>query len=139
MYQNILVPVDISHEDVARRILRLAKLLAGDGGRITVLHVMTQIPAYAEAYVPPEMRDQRVAEIRAALDGLVASAGLDKARVDVSLHAGMPSPHILDSAREMKADLIVIGSHRPELSDYLLGSTAARVVRHARCSVLVDR
>jgi len=36
-------------------------------------------------------------------------------------------------------DLIIVGSHKPGLQDYLLGSTAARVVRHAMCSVLVGR
>ena len=35
--------------------------------------------------------------------------------------------------------MIVMASHDPVLSDYLLGSVAARVVRHAHCSVLVAR
>jgi len=42
-------------------------------------------------------------------------------------------------AEEAVADLIVVGSHRPAMKDYLLGTNAARVVRHARCSVLVAR
>lgn len=46
---------------------------------------------------------------------------------------------ILRIAGEIGSDLIVIGSHRPELKDYLLGPNAARVVRHADCSVLVVR
>jgi nucleotide-binding universal stress UspA family protein len=32
-----------------------------------------------------------------------------------------------------------MGSHRPELSDYLLGPNAGKVVRHAKCSVMVVR
>jgi nucleotide-binding universal stress UspA family protein len=46
---------------------------------------------------------------------------------------------ILKAADAIKADLVVMGSHRPELSDYLLGPNAARVTRHARCSVMVVR
>jgi nucleotide-binding universal stress UspA family protein len=46
---------------------------------------------------------------------------------------------ILKAAEAIKADLVVMGSHRPELSDYLLGPNAARVTRHARCSVMVVR
>ncbi|HEU4541604.1 MAG TPA: universal stress protein, partial [Jiangellaceae bacterium] len=46
---------------------------------------------------------------------------------------------ILDAADTTKADLIVMGSHRPELKDYLLGPNAAKVMRHADCSVLVVR
>jgi nucleotide-binding universal stress UspA family protein len=42
-------------------------------------------------------------------------------------------------AEEKGADLIIIASHRPGLKDYFLGSTAAKVVRHAKCSVLVIR
>ena len=40
---------------------------------------------------------------------------------------------------ETDTDCVVIASHRPGLQDYLLGSTAARVVRHAACSVHVLR
>ncbi len=43
------------------------------------------------------------------------------------------------SAVAHAVDCIVIGSHKPGLSDYLLGSTAARVVRHAPCAVHVYR
>ena len=46
---------------------------------------------------------------------------------------------ILDYAEQMKADCIVIASHDPGIQDYFLGSTAARVVRHAHCSVHVVR
>jgi hypothetical protein len=46
---------------------------------------------------------------------------------------------ILEAAEEAEADLIVVGSHRPAMKDYLLGTNASRVMRHARCSVLVAR
>ncbi len=46
---------------------------------------------------------------------------------------------ILETAKRIGADLIVMGSHRPELKDYLLGPNASRVVRHAGCSVMVIR
>jgi nucleotide-binding universal stress UspA family protein len=46
---------------------------------------------------------------------------------------------ILRAAGKLEVDLIVIGAHRPEFSDYLLGPNAARVVRHARQSVYVVR
>lgn len=46
---------------------------------------------------------------------------------------------IIDYAGSNDVDYIVIGSHKPGLSDYLLGSTAARVVRHAPCAVHVIR
>lgn len=46
---------------------------------------------------------------------------------------------ILKAARELPADLIIMAAHHPLLRDYLLGSNAAKVVRHADCSVFVVR
>jgi len=43
------------------------------------------------------------------------------------------------AARTLGVDLIIMASRRPELEDYLIGSNAARVVRHAHLSVLVVR
>ena len=46
---------------------------------------------------------------------------------------------ILEEAAAMKADLIVMTSHRPAMRTYFLGSNAGHVVRYAKCSVLVVR
>ena len=54
-------------------------------------------------------------------------------------HSASIYPEILGVAEEAEADLIIVGSRRPAMKDYLLGTNAARVVRHARCSVLVAR
>jgi len=52
---------------------------------------------------------------------------------------GTPWSAICDAAKESKADLIVIGSHGYQGIDRILGTTAAKVVNHAECSVLVAR
>ncbi len=57
----------------------------------------------------------------------------------VAIRKGSPGTVILDEAEKIGADAIILGSHRPNFGDYLIGSTAARVVRHAQCSVIVDR
>ena len=54
-------------------------------------------------------------------------------------HGASIYAEILGIAEEAGADLVVVGSHRPAMKDYLLGTNAGRVVRHARCSVLVAR
>jgi len=46
---------------------------------------------------------------------------------------------ILEVAKKVSIALIVMGSHTPESSDFLLGAIAAKVVRHATCSVMVVR
>ena len=58
---------------------------------------------------------------------------------NVEVRSGHVANTILEAADSHNADLIIIASHRPGLTDYFLGSTAARVVRHAQCPVLVDR
>ena len=55
------------------------------------------------------------------------------------VHGASIYAEILAVAEEVGADLIVVGSHRPAMKDYLLGTNASRIVRHANCSVLVAR
>ena len=50
-----------------------------------------------------------------------------------------PKDRILELAKKIPAHMIIIASHRPDITTYLLGSNAAAVVRHAECSVLVVR
>ena len=67
------------------------------------------------------------------------STFLPKSEVERIVRNGTVYEEILRIAGETGCDLIVIGAHRPELRDYLLGPNAARVDRHANCSVLVVR
>ena len=60
-------------------------------------------------------------------------------RADRYIVIGRPKDKILERAEAISADLIIIGSRRPSISTYLLGSTAAAVVRYAKTSVLVVR
>jgi nucleotide-binding universal stress UspA family protein len=136
MYKRILVPVDLGHGAVAAHVLKVARWLAGETGQVTLLHVMDKPPVYVAAQVPQELLDRHRAETRAALEKL--AAGPD--RVDrLLLLEGNPATTILAQAEADEADAIVLGSHRPDYRDYLIGSTAARVVRHAGCTVVVER
>lgn len=135
MYKNILVPVALDHGPKTAAALDVARALRAEGGAITALTVMEAIPPYVAQYLPPDQeahaRDEAEAALRAEL------GGVEDARVDVVTgHAGRT---ILEYAEEHDMDLIVIASHRPGLQDYFLGSTAARVVRHAPCAVHVVR
>ena len=136
MYRNVLVPVDLGHGAVAAHIVGVARWLAGAEGRVTLLHVMDQPPAYVTAQVPREIIETHRTETRARLEEIAASAG----GVDRTLLAeGNAAATILAQAEADGIDAIVLGSHRPDYRDYLIGSTAARVVRHAACTVLVER
>jgi nucleotide-binding universal stress UspA family protein len=70
---------------------------------------------------------------------LPPSRGAVRDRIATDRRRRQGYQEILKTAEAIQADLIVMGSHRPELSDYLLGSNTEKVVRHARCSVMVVR
>lgn len=133
MYKNILVPIALDHDHASTGSLEIAHKLLAKGGSITLLHVVEAIPAYVAQYLPEGQAKKNRALASEAL-GVIAAKG-EKAVV-VSGHAGTT---ITEYAEEHGVDLIVIASHRPGLQDYFLGSTAARVVRHAPSAVHVLR
>lgn len=134
MYHNILVPVTQDHEATIASSMAAARALCAEGGKITLLTVLAEIPVYVSQYLPQDQLQLNLADAKAALEA--EFAGQD---VRVEVRAGHAAQTILDLAKERAHDLIVIASHRPGLQDYFLGSTAARVVRHAQCSVHVLR
>lgn len=136
MYKNIVVAVDIGHGELGGQLVEKAVQLLDAGGRITLLYVLDEVPAYIAAELPSDLGDRRNAEARVELKALAQSVSAD---ADVEVRTGAPSGQILQCAEDIDADLIMIASHRPGLSDYFIGSTAARVVRHAQCSVLISR
>ena len=134
MYKTILVPVDLGHLELGKKTMAIARKIGGDQGSIVLLNVLEPIPAYVTAELPDGLMGRNLANARAELTALAAEAG-----VESDVRSGHPSVTILEYAKEIGADLIVIASHRPGLQDYFLGSTASRIVRHAECAVLVDR
>jgi len=136
MYTHVLIPLALDHKAATQPIIDLAERLLAPDGHITFLHVMEHIPAYVTSQIDPDVlagvRQDAMASLQAAASGANVSATCEI----VTGHAGRG---ILDFAEKSGAECIVIASHDPGLQDYLLGSTAGRVVRHAHCSVHVMR
>ena len=135
MYKNILVPIAFDAEHSPEAALDVARALCAPGARITLLHVMSEVPAYAISYMPEGYAAELKHSVQQELDTLART--LPDAQGEVVI--GAAAPEILEYARAHEADCIIIASHRPGLQDYLLGSTASRVVKHAKCSVVVLR
>ena len=135
MYKKVLVPVALDHSHSFKAALDVARLLSDDGAVVTVLNVIEQVPGYVDMYLPESHSEVRKSEVEIELEAELGSV-LDAKPVVVSGRAGSA---IVDYAVKHEFDCIVIASHRPGLADYFLGSTAARVVRHAPCSVHVIR
>jgi len=136
MYKHIVVAVDLSHGDAGKALMTKAADLLDAGGVVRLLNVLEDVPSYVAAELPRDLNDRRQAEAKVELGLLVEGK---EVTIETEIRTGSPANQILQSAEESGADLIMIASHRPGLSDYFIGSTAARVVRHAQCSVLISR
>lgn len=136
MYKTILVPIDIAHLAEGKLTIDLAVQHAGEDTRIVLLNVVEEIPGWAAVSIPAEIIQKSSTDSQNELKAVANASGR---KMDVMVRTGHSYSTILDVAEEIDADLIIIASHRPGLQDYFLGSTAAKVVRHAHCSVLVTR
>lgn len=136
MYKTILVAVDIAQAEKAERILNQAKQLSAAGGRILMVNIVEELPAYVVSDLSVDMLVDARKTAEAELTELRDKVGV---KADIEIRQGAPAREILAAAEQAKADLIIIASHVPDLTNYIIGATADRIVRHAKCSVLIDR
>ena len=141
MYRNILVPVDLSDKHSWRKALPTAVSLCETFE--ARLHLMTVVPEFGLPMVGQFFPAGYEAKLRQhaakQLKEFTATQVPDEITTRRIVSEGKIYQEILKAAAAIQADLIVMGSHRPELSDYLLGPNAGKVVRHAKCSVMVVR
>lgn len=136
MFKKILVPVDLSHGAIAGQMINVARQMGGKDVEVHIVHVVHDIPAYAAVEISSELLAKTHKAVEQELEDLAKANHLT---TKPELRHGSAGSGILDAADDLGADLIIIGSHKPGLADYFLGSTASRVVRHAQCPVLVMR
>ena len=135
-YTKVLVPVAPGYGKEAQRALDVARSLLDEGGRVTVLSVLEELPRYLAsevATIVPILEENKVAMREKLARDFTAPD------VDVVTASGHPTREILDLAKSQGHDCIVIASAEPGWEHFFLGSTASGVVRHARCSVHVVR
>ena len=135
LYSNIIIPVAFDHDRDTGQALEIARAIRAEGGTITALHVVEALTTYATEYLTETQIAQAHLDIEESLKNAIGSAD----DVQVLVVTGHSGRTILEQAEKKHAACIVIASHRPGLQDYFLGSTAARVVRHAQCAVHVIR
>lgn len=136
MYKCIIVGVEIGALDKGEKILRKASSLLDPGGRIVLVNIVEDLPLYVTVELPPDLLENAEKDARDKLSELVSRTGIAAA---CEIAHGSAASGLLEAAERHKADLVVLASHVPDFSNYFIGATADRVVRHARCSVLVDR
>jgi nucleotide-binding universal stress UspA family protein len=140
--KTFLVPTDFSPcaRNAAEEALELARCF---GGRVVFFHVL--YPSYTVVYahefgvslpIPPPSPEEIEPEWKAFLSGL----SLAKIHWEKDTAEGQAASAIVRQAEQVRADLIVMGTHgRSGLPHMLLGSVAEKVVRTASCPVLTVR
>ncbi len=139
MYKHILIPVDLADPDLARPALDTAVTMANAyDATIRLVNVLPMTPVMLAEYVPPDFDVQQRKSAEEALAIIAKEVALE-GRVSAVVRQGGIYHEILEEAKAIKADLIVMSSHRVGVRTYFLGSNAGHVVRYANCSVLVVR
>ncbi|HLH93723.1 MAG TPA: universal stress protein [Xanthobacteraceae bacterium] len=143
MYKQILVPVDLADPELAKPALATAVMMANQsGGTIRLINILPLTPVMLAEYVPADFEAQQRKSAEEALTIVAKETGMEPSRVSMTVRQGGIYQEILEEAKTMKSDLIVMTSHRPQrpaVRTYFLGSNAGHVVRYAKCSVLVVR
>lgn len=135
LYRNILIPVALDHHPNPSDAIAVAERLLSDGGKITLVAVVEDLPGHVAEYVKVQPVDHIKEDLRTRLKEIAHG----HTHLEAAILTGKPGVAIPDLAEQTDADLIVINSHRPGIEDYFLGATASRVVRRAPCAVLVLR
>jgi universal stress protein G len=140
MYRRILVPIDLGDVELAKPAIASALMMAHQGDAVVrLINVLPMTPVTLAEYVPTDFEAQQRAAAEEAIAIVAQETGLPRARISSVVRQGNVDREILDEAHDMRADLIVMSSHRTGMRTYFLGSNAGHVVRYATCSVLVVR
>ncbi len=147
---NYLTAIDLQDEESSEKIIKTTVDMA-TGIKGAKIYLMTVIPGilsgidarYAirgemhgsEDYPLQEWKDNATEELQ-EIAGKHIPKGL---LAGVVVENGTVYKEIVEAAKDLDIDQIVMGAHRPSLADFLLGPNSARVARHAGCTVTVVR
>lgn len=140
MYNKILLALDLaSHAD---ELCDKAKKLADQhNATLSLVHVIEPVVSdSAFDTVPPlpvDFDDVMLKRAREKLEQLAQHYAVDSSLC--FLEIGVPKREITRIAKDISADLIIVGSHGRHCVELLLGSTANAVLHHAECDVLAVR
>ena len=142
MFNCILLTVDLNHPASWKKALPQAIELARASK--SKLHIMSVVPdmgtPLVEGFFPDDFEKQAVEAASKALDGLVLKEVPEDVDVKQHLAFGKIHKQVLKTIEEIKCDLVIMASHKPDrVREFLVGSNADRVVRRSPVSVLVVR
>jgi nucleotide-binding universal stress UspA family protein len=138
MFRTILLGLDGSQG--SKKALRKAVLLAREAdGRVHALAVQEHLPRFAATVgETDDAHEEREAFFKGVMGEAVAVAAEQGVPLTTEIIQGNAPKVIVDRAKQVQADVIVIG-HTSSVWGNILGSTADKVVDHAHCDVLIVR
>ncbi|WPZ34663.1 universal stress protein [Thalassobaculum sp. OXR-137] len=141
MFSDILLAVDLTAPETQTKAVAAAVEQAKAFG--SRLHVVTVVPevhsGIVAGFFPKDFEGKALEAARQQLHAYCEKTIPAGLKVQHIVAHGTIYQEIVRAAEQTGCQLIVMASHRPELSDFLLGPNAARVVRHAACSVMIIR
>ncbi len=141
MFKNLLLAVDVLSPESAKRSAHAAVSMARAEG--ATLHLLNVVPDSGMAIVAASLSADQMSKARSnaltELETWADSVIPDDVERACHVVEGTVYDQIIRVSDQMGIDAIIVGAHRPELKDYLIGPNAARVARHAQQSVFVIR
>ncbi len=145
MFKKILVPLDGSTPslEAAKRAVKIAENF---GAEVTFFHVQYSLESYINLphiFAPEtynQMREEFKVQGETILENAINEVDAQGVTILKKLSAGDPGKQIIEESKEGQYDLVVMGSRGlTGLQDFLMGSVASRVSKHAPCAVLIIR
>lgn len=137
MYKSILFATDLT-EETDYIVEKVRGMCQYTGAKLSLVHVVEPLPGYSYAYLGIEdIEGQLLTEARQSIEKL--GAKLNVPATEQHVEVGPTKTKILKVADDVKADLIVCGSHGRHGLSLLLGSTANAILHGAKCDVLTVR
>ena len=141
MFKNIVIPIDLADKHSIKVMLPTAINFVQAFN--ATLHFVYIIPDFGmkliEDYLPKNWVKDQKSKYEEQIESLIQHYVPHEMKVNFHVSRGAVYDEVIQYANEIKADLIIVSAVRPQLRDYMLGSNASKIVRHAGVSVLVVR
>ncbi|WP_320035033.1 universal stress protein [Halarcobacter sp.] len=141
MFKNILVPLHLDYIDNHEKLFAGAlEVLDNEEGKLSLLYV-NENRAHGSVYPILDEENEKHYNHDAFIElkKIAKKHSLPEDKITFNIRDGSAHREILEEARRIKADAIVMMATKPGLGSYFISSTSERVMRHAACSVFVIR
>jgi universal stress protein F len=140
MFKNILVTIHLQYVENHPKVLSTALKVLDEDGKITLLFVNENMKHSSASPLLEESNQKNYnKEALVKLKEIADKYSLPREKVIFKIREGVSHQEIIEEAKKIKADTIIMMASRPGLKSYFIGTTAERVMRHANCSVFVLR